>query len=525
MGDTIKFKRGLKSRLPQLNLAEPALVLDEKRLYIGGQEGNIPVPNQQDIEEINSQLAHKASQEQVDKISEKLKKTDLLETVRNNNINAHRIFAQIIGDRALKVGVPINNGRLGVYQFEKDANDDHIKITSCGVGVIRELKMWDSITGDFTTSAAPNCFAKTVGASFEFTFVGTGFDFQHFSDDRGGVWEFLVDGKTIQISTHIDAVPENEFIRGVTARRNVIRNLPYGEYTVTATFMGDDPEHPPSSGEGNSRGWVNWVEETKNDYDYTIIVYGVNEGDIGNEFEMLQYNSNKEFAFSVRPSGTSFDYHWLPEHNNTPTVFADEQIIKFDGVPVLDFTEESKASSYESVVIYQKSKGVHPNDPDNPLVEIITVYTITNKGVTVNYKFKFLRDTDIASGYTMQMPVSLKFPGKILLDDGQEFTQKTGSSNISQNFDNPEDITSFAVLLSGDEREDYVATYKLLDINETMRNGKNGYGGITALYRGSDKLHKLYPTPYYNTTVQAGEEYISKAEMYIGHLQKADEFI
>jgi len=64
MGDTIKFKRGLKSGLPQLNLGEPALVLDEKRLYIGGQEGNIPVPNQQDIEEINTQLAQTAERQE-----------------------------------------------------------------------------------------------------------------------------------------------------------------------------------------------------------------------------------------------------------------------------------------------------------------------------------------------------------------------------------------------------------------------------------------------------------------------------
>lgn len=57
MADLIKLKKGPQANLPNLNLAEPAFTTDEERLYIGGLNGNVPLPNKQDINTINSQLA------------------------------------------------------------------------------------------------------------------------------------------------------------------------------------------------------------------------------------------------------------------------------------------------------------------------------------------------------------------------------------------------------------------------------------------------------------------------------------
>jgi len=57
MADLIKLKKGPQANLPNLNLAEPAFTTDEERLYIGGLNGNVPLPNKQDITTINSQLA------------------------------------------------------------------------------------------------------------------------------------------------------------------------------------------------------------------------------------------------------------------------------------------------------------------------------------------------------------------------------------------------------------------------------------------------------------------------------------
>jgi hypothetical protein len=61
MGDIIKFRKGLKTSLPTLRLAEPGFTTDEKRLYIGGTSGNVPLPSKEDIDSIDVQLLEKAN--------------------------------------------------------------------------------------------------------------------------------------------------------------------------------------------------------------------------------------------------------------------------------------------------------------------------------------------------------------------------------------------------------------------------------------------------------------------------------
>lgn len=68
MADEIKFTKGLKVDLPNLLLAEPGFVTDEKRLYIGGLTGNIPLPNKEDIDMINSSLSD-LTNKKIDKTS------------------------------------------------------------------------------------------------------------------------------------------------------------------------------------------------------------------------------------------------------------------------------------------------------------------------------------------------------------------------------------------------------------------------------------------------------------------------
>jgi len=58
MGDLIKFLRGPKSKLiTPLNLAEPCYITDEDRIYIGGLNGNTPIPNDADLTRVETQLA------------------------------------------------------------------------------------------------------------------------------------------------------------------------------------------------------------------------------------------------------------------------------------------------------------------------------------------------------------------------------------------------------------------------------------------------------------------------------------
>lgn len=59
--DTIKFKRGVKSKLNNLSYGEPAYISDEGELYIGTENGVEKLTSNKEVKELSSQLEHKAT--------------------------------------------------------------------------------------------------------------------------------------------------------------------------------------------------------------------------------------------------------------------------------------------------------------------------------------------------------------------------------------------------------------------------------------------------------------------------------
>ena len=56
--DTIKFKRGVKSKLNNLSYGEPAYISDENELYIGTEDGVEKITRNKEVAELSSQLEH-----------------------------------------------------------------------------------------------------------------------------------------------------------------------------------------------------------------------------------------------------------------------------------------------------------------------------------------------------------------------------------------------------------------------------------------------------------------------------------
>ena len=54
--DTIKFKRGVKSKLNNLSYGEPAFISDENELYIGTESGIEKLTSNKEVKELSSQL-------------------------------------------------------------------------------------------------------------------------------------------------------------------------------------------------------------------------------------------------------------------------------------------------------------------------------------------------------------------------------------------------------------------------------------------------------------------------------------
>ncbi|MDF2718901.1 MAG: hypothetical protein K0R28_5826 [Paenibacillus sp.] len=463
---------------------------------------------------------------------------DFVELLRNHNETATVLYAQVTGNRGVDVMIPFKGKRSAHYSLAKDPNDDFIKLMSGAVCSIETDYLptgaldYSSKTGTWVTGFPPNDYTTQTGATFTFTFDGTGFDFQHFTDNRGGVWEFSVDGTVVStLSTHIDAIPSSRVASNV-ALQPVIRGLADGSHTVSAVFKGDDPSHPPSGGAGTSRGWVRNAANyaNKDDKNRTAIVYGPSLSTRTVKlFDVLHSWSNKEFALNVKPTGTSLASHWLPEHVNVPTVFAVSQRIYFDDAEITDWTPDPAIRPVKSVRIVQQMLGKHPNDPANPLAEIECVHTVSASGVSVKAKIKWLRAVTISAGYGMMFPVAGPFAAKLATSRGNRY-DATATNGSTTDLTENDQASSYAFVhgSTGTNGEsDTVVAMTVHDIAKTFRYGqpgRRGSGSIVWLQHRDAAMQKLYPQAFEQHNAAAGETYECGGTYFIGELPLASRF-
>ncbi|MBW3492076.1 BppU family phage baseplate upper protein [Bacillus sp. FDAARGOS_1420] len=449
---------------------------------------------------------------------------DFVELLQNHT-SSQKIYTRIVGDRTLDVLVPLRGSKVAHYTLRKDVKDDYVKLEDCAVSNLSVVAQkidainYKSETGAIQKANPPNYYTSTIGDTFTFTFEGTGFDFQHFADNRGGLWEFKVDGNVIKtVSTHINAVPANE-LKVNYGTRPVARGLAKGIHTVIATFKGDDSANAPSSG---ARGWV------KNDTGYvqaaeahkTAFIYD----DLLNpvkEIDLLVPFSNKEFAFRMKPNGSSVAAAWIPEHS-AATVFKTNQKMYVDGKEIISWAADATVKEAQMVRVVQAMKGFHPSDLTNALCEIYSVHTVTNQGVTFDIKIKWLKDTFIEDGYIAMLPGSRPFVEK-LVDSTGHSVETLVDDNSSKDIVNGEKITSYAMLNTG---RDYVVAMKINNVNVSLRKGQAGLRNpLVWLQHRDATLQKLYPQTYKNCVVKTNEVHQFSATYCIGELPLAAQLL
>ncbi|MBW3491126.1 BppU family phage baseplate upper protein [Bacillus sp. FDAARGOS_1420] len=452
---------------------------------------------------------------------------DFIALLRNHNTSSN-MYTRIVGDRTLDILLPLRGNKVAHYTLRKDTKDDYVKLEDCAISNLSVVAQkvnainYTSDTGAVQKANLPNYYTTTVGDTFTFTFDGTGFDFQHFTDNRGGLWEFKVDGTVVKtISTHINDVPTNE-LKVNYGTRSVVRGLAKGTHTVVATFKGDDPANPPASGTNTARGWV------KNDTGYaqaaeahkTALVYD----DLLNpvkEVDLLVPFSNKEFAFRMKPNGSSVAAEWIPEHR-AATVFKVSQKIYIDDKEINSWTADATVKEAQMVRVVQAMKGFHPSDLTNALCEIYSVHTVTNQGVTFDIKIKWLQDTFIEDGYIAMLPGSRPFVEKLVDATGKSF-DTIASDNSYKDVPNSEKMASYAML--NKERE-YVVAMKINNIHAGLRKGQTGIRNpLVWLQHRDATLQKLYPQVYKNCVVKAGETHPFSATYFVGELPLAAQLL
>lgn len=283
---------------------------------------------------------------------------------------------------------------------------------------------WNSVVnlnGSFSISSYPNVFTTSIGDTFTGTFTGgSTMFFKHYSDNRGGVWEFTVEGVVNNVSTYSsDAqVRVDEVMTGLDARKT---------YTYTAKFIGDDPLNAPSTGSGTSRGWVFY---NPNNAEQKPML-GIEFNGLKNVKILSAEGSINDFALSVRPNGSNGPYTWVPKHstpnaatNIATKIFIDGEFAYDNANYPTDFgIREIKDFSIQSRFL---AKNGHDSESDLWL-HFIT-HSIENGVLSINNKLEFLKDTQL-SGYLALIGADTRDLTRVVYSAGKEFPTSNDSTD------------------------------------------------------------------------------------------------
>lgn len=430
-----------------------------------------------------------------------------------------KVLYRVIRDRRIEIFVP-QYGEYGtMFQFFKNTNEDFIRMGFADYSRMQLIngyyqnKNYDTLNGTWDLRNAPNYFTTEVGATVEVEFEGTGIDFLHFADNRGGVFEFSVDGEIVKsISTHIDAVPSSE-LESNYAIRSVVKGLENKKHILVGTFKGADTSNPPV---GTARGWMRYApSHLPADYNFTFHVHGPvhRESKIKN---IIHSGSVKEFALSVNDGNDNVE--WIPEHNSKGSTRALSQEILIDGVKVTDFTEMKHFGSANVIVIKQKLIGFHPNIPNDDVCEITSTHSITSSGVSVFNKIKWLKSVMVHDGYSMMLPVLPNATSRLFTsNDVSIATTKSDNSFVS--VPKGADALSFAFTTT----DDYATILKVENINKSYRLNENEDTFVQLQHRTD--MQKLYPTVYQNEQVEYGDVYTASYHYDVGKIANVQDLL
>ena len=363
--------------------------------------------------------------------------------------------------------VVVDNGNKHVtYEFIKDVTDDYIKLGKCFVGSIdyalNDKDDASNLTGSWDIASPPFYYATGVGATFECTVIGTRIVFGHRAEDRGGIFEFVVDGDTLNpITISTWALVDS----GATPVYDIIKSgLTLGSHTVVGTFKGDDPLHAPDG--GVSRGWVHYEPASSTN---GSVIGQVSDSNALTKI-ILDQTSNKEIAINMGYSGTN---KWLPEHDTDPVAYnIDEPIFLLDDLEV-DVTELTNNEFIEisNFKLIQYNKINYSEYVGVDLARFKTTHLIGIDGI-VEYsgEIEALETVTYNIVYPLMLPVPEAGLNSALTSIGNYKVSADDSTDYY--FDDETDTTkSFCFIDETDTN--YIGAGSIVSSYKTMRIGKD----------------------------------------------------
>lgn len=446
--------------------------------------------------------------------TERLYQSNYYEFHERNTMPFNNTFS-ILDDRYLRFKVGISKKDFVEHTFVKNTLDDFIKWTTSSFGKKSEEKSInkenytdDMVSDGLLTGSHDNFYTTKIGTKITYEFFGEALWFNHFFDDRGGLWDFYVDDELVKsISTHIDGVPESDKTTAVTARRLIVQNLPNQNHVLIMEFKGEDSSNPPSS---TARGWVRINTGTNNNPEarlYTFETKGTYSS-IGQVNAI--YNSNKEFAFKIKKANASYDTEWVPQHNNLGTAFLGEegrQKLYIDGTEI-SLSEKMSEQPFNEAKLLQVLEMTHPKENERLGMLYLTV-TINYKGVSITGKVNWEKATEVKSGYVNMLALDTDFSRELISSYSKNYDLTIADSSL-------EDINEkypYSFIVVNKNMPDFYLfmqsfnVEKTLRINETDRKGETSGEGLYFLQHRNEELQKLYPDVFTKHTSKKGEIY------------------
>lgn len=453
-----------------------------------------------DINEVSEQLTE--NENYLDKYTIENQENFIDVLQRNTPYNGKlSVLPNDIGNALnLSIVYEIGNGKAVSYTAYKQLSiDKFIKLglarygTLSGSYYLYTQKDMDTRTGAWNTTTT--YYTTEVGATMSATLYCSQIVFHHASDPRGGIWKFIIDGDTlhpITISTwNSTSLDKDEVLFTDTVNKT---------HTVLATFMGDDPNNPPSGGAGTSRGWCNHIGDQ---FTFKENSYNKSNASI---VDLFVSASNWEWAFMMRKNGTSDPFYFIPYHTTSVTFENTAPTFIVDGVPVT-LTKGLSYNDIKEFKIVQSVYGRVPEHPNDNLIRIDIVTTFKGDGkVSFDGKMTVLTAIEVQKGYVDMAPFNPTFVKKIITGVGNSYPTIIADDSLTYLTDENDKCISYLGL----NDSAYTNVGMAIVINnpkQTLRRGQTGKPNLTQttlIQHRSDNNQKLYPQVYLNADLPVG---------------------
>ena len=450
----------------------------------------------------------------------------LVDLIKKHSALRNDVIVKVASVTQIDIGIFHQADKATIYTFKQDL-DGWWRLFDAVIRPMKKIEVLDnykksvnyvSTNGVFSKSD-PTHYTTENGASFTIELEGTGFNFNSRTDNRGGIWEIVVDGYiTKTISTFSTTTANN-------VSQLVVKRLLDGIHTAVATFKGADPNNVPS--DGIARGWVNYYTSSGTT-PRTITPY-INSYSQVNGISVLQVTSRKEFAFAIRPSGTLMSARWVPEHGNVGAMKNVITKILFSNKEVTDIASET-TNNYR---IYRDVKFIVNYDAYYTENDTIAWsgrinQTINGRGYHNSHKFNFLADIEIVAGYPVMMAVAKSTTSNdhVITSLGQRayLNPATVDGSSVELFGEPKSVAHFTKQSGSQEAKNIAIAFEVFDYKRTMRIGEEGRPIMpTRVELRTDGERKTYFGSFDYHTVNAGESYDFGFTYFIGEIYNSSE--